>query len=158
MIKYVKGDLIQLALQGKFDVIVHGCNCFCTMGAGIAKQMNQYFQTNEPDFFKMESEYYCGDINKLGCIDWISAKKVNLGCRFINLIIVNAYTQYNLGKSLNYNALELCMKKINHTFKGKHIGLPQIGCGIAGGNWKKVEEIINKTLTDCTCTVVIYQK
>ena len=37
--KIIKGDLIKLALQGEFDVIVHGCNCFCTMGAGIAKSI-----------------------------------------------------------------------------------------------------------------------
>jgi O-acetyl-ADP-ribose deacetylase (regulator of RNase III) len=30
--KVIKGDLIQLAKDGKFDLIVHGCNCFCTMG------------------------------------------------------------------------------------------------------------------------------
>ena len=36
MIKYIKGDLIKLAQKGKFDIIAHGCNCFCTMGAGIA--------------------------------------------------------------------------------------------------------------------------
>ena len=39
MINYVDGDLIKLAKQGRFDVIVHGCNCFCQMGAGIAPQM-----------------------------------------------------------------------------------------------------------------------
>lgn len=39
----VHGDLIQLALAGQFDVIIHGCNCFCTMGAGIAKAIRQEF-------------------------------------------------------------------------------------------------------------------
>ena len=37
--KEVAGDLIQLAYDGKFDVIVHGCNCECMMGGGIAKQI-----------------------------------------------------------------------------------------------------------------------
>ena len=32
----VKGDLIKSAKEGQFDVIIHGCNCFNTMGAGIA--------------------------------------------------------------------------------------------------------------------------
>ena len=34
--KTVTGDLIALAQQGTFDVIAHGCNCMCQMGAGIA--------------------------------------------------------------------------------------------------------------------------
>lgn len=32
--KYIIGDLLKLADDGQFDVIVHGCNCFNTMGAG----------------------------------------------------------------------------------------------------------------------------
>ena len=35
--KDIEGDLLLLALAGHFDVIVHGCNCQCTMGAGVAK-------------------------------------------------------------------------------------------------------------------------
>jgi len=31
----IPGDLIALAKAGEFEVIVHGCNCFCTIGAGI---------------------------------------------------------------------------------------------------------------------------
>ena len=32
---------------------------------------------------------------------------------------------------------------MNYIFKGKHIGLPQIGCHLAGGSWDIVKEIIN---------------
>lgn len=39
--KTIKGDLIQLALANEFDVIIHGCNCFCTMGKGIAPMKNR---------------------------------------------------------------------------------------------------------------------
>ncbi len=28
MIRYVDGDLVKMAKEGKFDVIAHGCNCF----------------------------------------------------------------------------------------------------------------------------------
>ncbi|PMU98153.1 phosphatase, partial [Pseudomonas sp. GP01-A4] len=30
----VRGDLLHLARQGDFDVIIHGCNCQCAMGKG----------------------------------------------------------------------------------------------------------------------------
>jgi hypothetical protein len=35
--KNLTGDLLKLAIEGRFDVIVHGANCQCVMGAGIAK-------------------------------------------------------------------------------------------------------------------------
>ena len=63
----VEGDLITLAKEGKFDVITHGCNCFCTMGAGIAPQMAKEFGVNE---FYLELPIMEGDHNKLGCIDF----------------------------------------------------------------------------------------
>lgn len=50
--KYILGNLIQLADQGNFDVIIHGCNAFTTMGGGsfISKLVNIYLSiTNEPN-------------------------------------------------------------------------------------------------------------
>lgn len=195
----IKGDLIKLALQGSFDVIAHGCNCFCTMRAGIAPQMAKTF---ECDKYELEAAVYKGDITKLGTIDFAEGYLEN-GKIFMdyegwynnedglkNLYIVNAYTQYNYGKNhkngelapLDYEALTMCMRKINHIFKGKHIGLPMIGCGLAGGIWsleelpvtnqdeydfkmtllalntKDVKTIIQQELKDCNVTVVKYQK
>ena len=169
MYKEIEGDLIKLALEGKFDVIAHGCNCFCTMGAGIAVQMAKTFGC---DKYILESKEYKGDISKLGCIDhWhentfkggVDIHLTNINSK---LYVVNAYTQYHYGKNhidgkenpIDYEALTLCMRKINYLFKGKHIGLPQIGCGLAGGDWNKVKSIIQKELKDCNVTIVIYKK
>ena len=165
----IKGDLIQLALSGKFDVIAHGCNCFCIQKAGIAAQMSKHFNTDDFSFYKMEMPQYQGNFNKLGTIDWSAFVKVLPSDSFYiqlpkhssqlypnpshYLTVINAYTQYELGKNLDYEALTLCMRKINYEFQDKHIGLPWIGCGIAGGNKDKVEQILRKELKDCNVTV-----
>lgn len=175
MYKEIKGDLIDLALIGEFDVIAHGCNCFCTMGAGIAVAMKNTFGC---DRFELEKEEYKGNIDKLGTIQYrnrivnTSTGQVSITSfapiKFpsVYVTIVNAYTQYHYGKNhsdgkenpVDYEAITLCMRKINHIFKGKHIGLPQIGCGLAGGDWNIVKSIIQNELTDCDVTVVIYDK
>ena len=148
----VQGDLIQLALSSSFDVIAQGNNCFCVQGAGLAPQMVKAFHT---DKFPKEQEEFKGDINKLGTIDW---KEFRSG-----LFVVNAYTQYGFGRNhengtaipLDYNALTLCLRKMNHIFKGKHIGLPGlIGCGLAGGDPERVKKIIKTELIDCEVTIV----
>lgn len=158
----IEGDLIQLALQGNFDVIAHGCNCQCVMGAGLAPQMAKAFSCNE---FPLESEEFKGDINKLGMIDY-EYYRPNFPDTKHSVAIVNCYTQFMYGtnhidgvsKPLDYEALTLCMRKINHIFKGKHIGLPKIGCGLAGGDWNVVKEIIKNELKDCKITIVNYKK
>lgn len=167
----IDGDLIVLAKEGKFDVIAHGCNCHSTMGAGIAPQMAKAFGCD-----KFEMELWGSTIRKLGNIDYqyfvlgentiwsTEDTKNNLDEK--ELAVVNAYTQYNYGrnhsdgdaKPLSYEALILCMKKINVLFKGKHIGLPKIGAGLAGGDWEIIKGIIQKELSDCQVTVVNYKK
>lgn len=142
----IKGDLISFAKQGHFDVIGHGCNCFCTMGAGLAPQMAEHFGCH---YYPLENEFYRGDERKLGKIDYTYYR---------NTAVVNMYTQYKPGKDLVYSALEHCLKELNREFQGKHIGLPQIGCGIAGGDWNIVSQMIKKNLKDCYVTVVIYDQ
>ena len=163
----IKGDLIELAKQAEFDVIAHGCNCLSSMGAGIAPQMAKAFGAD-----KFEMETWGPTIEKLGDIDFetfILIEKYVLPLKdYANikndpeLTVVNAYTQYHYGHKfgppLDYEALTLCLRKMNHMFKGKHIGLPQIGCGLAGGDWERVKQIIQTELKDCEVTVVIYDK
>lgn len=170
----IKGDLIALARQGKFDVIIHGVNCQNVQGAGIAKQMKKEFGT---DTFILEGEKYKGSINKLGCIDyqqmyledterWSRYPDENGKWVTAKVIVVNAYTQFNYGrnhsdgdeKPVDYEAITLCMRKINHRFNGLHIGLPMIGSGLAGGDWNKIKNIIKKELKDCKITIVKYLK
>jgi O-acetyl-ADP-ribose deacetylase (regulator of RNase III) len=194
MIKYVDGDLIKLAQRGHFDVIAHGCNCFCQMGAGIAPQMAKAFGCDKfekeiteyqdcdeeyGDWYTVETENK-GDINKLGTIDYeqkyiwfnhpMSKDPVVMNHRSVGqpdtqpLIVVNAYTQYNYGRNhkdgatapFDYEAFTLCMRKINSVFGGKHIGLPKIGAGLAGGDWERIEKIIEKELWFCEVTIVSY--
>lgn len=174
MYKEIDGDLISLAKQGTFDVITHGCNCLCQMGAGIAPQMASAFGCNN---FKMEGDEYRGDINKLGTIDyetlyyednmrWVKYPDENGKFSSRSITIVNSYSQFKYGtnhtdgvsKPLDYEALTMCMRKINHTFKGKHVGLPQIGAGLAGGDWNRIKNIIQTEFKDCDVTVVIYKK
>ena len=170
------GNLITLAQEGFFDVITHGCNCFCTMGAGIAPQMAKAFGC---DTFPMEASIHRGDINKLGTIDYevqelilgstteISVTNLlspNSGTQ--DLVVVNSYTQYHYGKNhldgvdtpIDYEAITLCMRKLNKNFPGKTIGLPLIGCGLAGGDWRIVKKIFEKELTSMDAWVVHYTR
>lgn len=152
----ISGDLIALAKQGTFDVIAHGCNCFCRMKRGLAPQMAEAFGC---DKFPLEAPIYAGDIRKLGCTDNKTIEIQTEDGFHKDLIVINAYTQYQWGtelKPFDYEAFTLCMRKINHEFKGTHIGLPQIGSHLAGGDWEKIKEIIQKELKDCKVTIVIY--
>lgn len=160
MYNEVHGNLITLAKEGEFDVIAHGCNCMCTMGAGLAPHMAAAFGC---DLFPLEDAKYKGDINKLGQIDGTLISRMDMKR---GVFVLNAYTQYNYGRNhadgdfapVDYEAITLCMRKINKKFKGLHIGLPMIGAGLAGGDWEKIKQIIKSELKDCIVTIVILKK
>lgn len=156
----LEGDLITMTQTGEFDLIAHGTNCFNNPNSGLAPQMEKHFNV---DKFRLASIEFAGDINKLGQIDFESVDRES-GRILDNanipdsLIVVNAYTQFKGGSNLDYDALVLCLKKLNYTFAGLHIGLPKIGCGVAGGDWDKVRHLIKKYLVDMCVTIVVLTK
>lgn len=150
--KEIEGDLFELVTQ--FDVIAHGCNCFCKMRRGIAVEFAKRYEAH---LFPMENNKFIGDINKLGCIDYKHFSTDDEG----QLTVVNCYTQYSTKGMdpskevhVDYDAIRMCMRKINHLFKNKRIGLPAIGSGLAGGNWSVIRQIIAEELTNCEVTIV----
>lgn len=123
MYKEKFGDLIQDAINNEYDAIIHGCNCFCCMGAGIAATIRNNF----PEAFYTDVKTANGSYNKLGTLS--IAKTQN------NVYVINAYTQFQPGKFGNKNAILMCLDKtayIMQKWQLKHIGMPLIGCGIAG--------------------------
>lgn len=148
--KNVKGDLLSLAQEGKFEVIAHGCNCFCTMGAGIARAIKAVF----PEAYAADCETEKGRRDKLG-----SCSQAYCDTESGKLVVVNAYTQFHWrgrGQKADYDAIRACMRWIKAKHAGKRIGLPKIGAGLAGGDWQIIETIIAEELKDEDVTIVEY--
>lgn len=166
--KYVQGNLLDLAAQGKFDVIVHGCNCLCTMGSGIAKQIKDRY----PKAYLTDQMTEKGDMDKLGKFTqaYISGfrqnKDKNLKSWHYNFTIINAYTQYGFHPrekvNADYTAIANVFKQIKMLYDMNpqapcRIGIPKIGAGLAGGDWAIIENIIDDIgFSDLTC--VEYQE
>ena len=147
MIKYVDGDLIKLAKAGEFDVAIHGCNCFRVMGSGIAAQIKKEF----PKAYEVDQKTTKGDRSKLGTITIAECDECD---------VANAYTQfrYGVGKHADYEAIRSCMREVKDAYAGQRIGMPFIGAGLAGGDWKVIEKIIEEELGDEDITIVRFKR
>ncbi len=149
--KTSSGDLIQLAESGQFDLIAHGCNCFCTMGAGIARAVKEVF----PAAFKSDEATQRGERAKLGTC---SFAEMALGTS--SLIVVNAYTQFDWrgpGPKVDYAAVRSCMGWIKQHYPRKRSGLPKIGAGLADGDWPTIAAIIEDELSGEDVTLVEFK-
>lgn len=126
--KKITGDLLALAKNNDFDIILHGCNCFNIMGAGIAKQIAEQF----PDARLADVETVAGDPGKLGTYT------IGMHGR---LVILNCYTQYETSRTndvFDYHAFERVLSKIARRFGKWRIGVPMIGMGLAGGDPERI--------------------
>jgi len=149
--KSIQGDLIKLALAGQFDVIIHGCNCQHTMGAGIAKSIRRTF----PEAYEADLRTPKSALDKLGTIS--SASVVRNGVAFT---VVNGYTQFHWagsGTKADYPAIDSVMRTIKRQYGGARIGYPQIGAGLAGGDWEVISLIIDEALAGEDHTVVLFR-
>ncbi len=148
----IRGDLIKLALNGKFDVIVHGCNCQCTMGAGIAKSIKLIF----PEAYEADLITTKGDREKLGTISTATVERNGH-----SITIVNGYTQFNWrgsGVLVDYEAIRNVMAAVKLKYSGKRIGYPKIGAGLARGDWELIASIIRDELLGENHVLVEYER
>ncbi len=138
--RVIRGDLVKLAIDKEFDIIIHGCNCYCTMGAGIAKAIRDTF----PEACDADLKTEKGSPSKLGTISYATVSRSDH-----QITIVNGYTQYHWkgsGILADYDAIRSVMRHVKAKFSGERIGYPRIGAGLAKGNWNKISKIIDEEL------------
>jgi O-acetyl-ADP-ribose deacetylase (regulator of RNase III) len=149
MSKVVKGDLVQLAQQGAYDVVVQGCNCMCQMGKGLALQLKKAY----PECYEADLKTVKGDWNKLGTLSYAQVG---------NLVVVNAYTQYDWkgwwdGLVLSYPwAVYEALKEVKYLWGDKKVAYPKLGCGLANGNWDEMYPLVLDALDGVDNTLVLY--
>lgn len=167
-IKWANGDMIKMAKEGYFDAIGHGCNCFHTMGSGIAPLMNEF---SNGDLLEVDKKTSLGDINKLGDISYVDTQvylSKEGGLAEKNIRLFNLYTQYNFGNSslgqvyVHWKSFESALYKMVDRTIGKNIAIPLIGCGLAGGKIEDFKAAVNQVAwsqsPDKTLHIVVLDK
>jgi O-acetyl-ADP-ribose deacetylase (regulator of RNase III) len=135
MIKEVDTDLLEYSLDG----FIHQCNCFHTMGVGIALCIKNKY----PELYKADIHHgRKGDITRLGKFSVVKCHDDKYG--------YNLYGQYNYGlqqRHTNYEAVYTGLIGIrNHATQANiiRLGLPKnMGCRLGGGSWGIVKAIID---------------
>jgi O-acetyl-ADP-ribose deacetylase (regulator of RNase III) len=128
-LQHAKGNLLTMAEQGQFDVVVQGCNCWNTMGGGIAREIRERY----PVAAEVDADTVRGDYTKLG--NYTQATVPGLFNH--QFVIVNAYTQFDMSTGqdvFEYVAFELILRKVARQWGSQRIGLPYIGMGLAHGD------------------------
>ena len=129
-------DLLDAFDTNEVQTIIHGCNCFRSFGAGIAKSIKERY----PKAYEADLNTGHGDKNKLGHYSYVKLSD--------DKTIINAYTQYAYGRNkvnADYDAIRKVFILLEEKYRNSNmlIGIPMIGAGLAGGDWEKISAIIN---------------
>lgn len=149
MLKFKNGCLVKAAEEGEMDFLLHGCNCFSTMGAGVAKSVSCVW----PEASQVDKKDYRKPYERIGDYSY---------CRADKLCIVNLYTQYDFGieyRRFEYGAFKRSLESFCRDFRivNKKIGLPWIGCGLAGGDKRITQSILESVIDEYGGEWTIYE-
>ena len=133
MIREEIGNLV----TGNYPVFCHQVNCKGVMGAGLAKQIREKYGEVYKSYKNLCDQ---GDA-KVGIVQYVNT--------FDNRICVNMFAQYSYGRDrqyTNYEAFKKCLEQLEKfllTSDVKEVAFPKyIGCGLAGGVWSKILEML----------------
>ena len=137
--KIIEGNILDITS----GIICHQVNCRGVFGAGLALQIRNKY----PQAYRKYIEVHNTSELQLGkpFYGWVSDK----------LIIYHLPAQNRFGKTgqhTNYNALRECLETVANnlvSFPNMPIYIPYgMGCGLGGGSWEIVSQIIEETLPE----------
>ena len=146
-------NLVGNVLDSDADVILHQVNCKGKMGAGLALQIK-----NRYPFVYKQYRSFCSKVeDSSSLLGQVLIVPVSNEQCIANLFAQDGYAHYGFTTCCltDYDKLRQCLKTINKEYKGKRVALPYLlGCGLAGGDWSIVKEIIEEELKDCDVDIV----
>lgn len=150
-INYIKGDATSPIGNDK-KLIVHICNDIGGWGKGFVLAISKKWKKPEQQYrewFKSQKKFELGEVQFVD----IDSK----------LSIANMIGQHKIKRlkgqiPIRYEAVEKCLSKVAEYSKENKfsVHMPRIGCGLAGGDWNTIEQIIQKKLIDRNIKVTVY--
>ena len=138
---YINGDATKPIGDGD-KIIVHICNNLGKWGAGFVLAISKKWSEPRQEYLKL-IKYKLGHVQIVQVSDDIYVA---------NMICQNGINGKNkiFKNRVDYDALERCIRKVYKFAKQNNmsIHMPLIGAGLAGGDWNKIENIIEKHISN----------
>lgn len=152
---YQIGDATNPQCEGN-KLILHCCNDIGAWGKGFVLSISKRWSKPQ----KAYKQWYKGRFEDdsdfaLGAVQFVQVEA--------DMWVGNLVGQRGIASKLSpfpvrYNAIEEGLTKVADFAITNHcsIHMPYIGCGLAGGSWKQVSSIIEKTLINNGLSVTVY--
>lgn len=152
-IRFLPGDATAPEGDGP-KIIAHICNDIGAWGKGFVLALSRRWDQPRIAYRDWYTAGAAAGFT-LGGVQFVS---VDSGLWVANMIGQHGIRRSNSGPPIRYTALTQCLAQVAAQARvlGASVHMPRIGCGLAGGDWSQVEQIIKATLSDSGVPVTIY--
>jgi hypothetical protein len=168
-IKIVRGDLfdhIDQYIYGKNNgssvIVPHVCNNSNSFGAGFAGALARKYPIVKENYHLLGSHFLKNNIGYTQYITTIEDPEYKHKLIFANMIAQNGTISSKNPRPLNYLSLVKCMVSVSSYIQKNFdseqtvkIHCPKFGCGLAGGNWNFIKDLIEDIWNNHS--VIVYQ-
>ena len=139
-IQFLIGDATHPVGDGN-KIIAHVCNDVGKWGQGFVLAVSARWRKPEAEFLKLHARQSL----ILGAVQLVPVRKT---IWVANMIAQRDVRFHDGVPPIRYDALLECLKQLGfhaHQLRAS-LHMPRIGCGLAGGQWDKVEKLIKDWL------------
>lgn len=156
-IVYVKGDIFEYVphyisnnQNGCSVIVPHVCNNIGAFGAGFVAAINKHYPIVKENYQLLSPQFLKQNLGYTQFVEVAHNKTYDYKIIFANMIAQNGVLSNNNQRPLDYFALVKCMSSVNRYIENNflndsrppQIHCPKFGCGLAGGNWSLIENLI----------------
>src|SRR5262245_54961009 len=152
-ITYLKGDATSPQAKG-VKIICHVCNDVGGWGKGFVLAVSKRWEEPEAAYRAWHSAGRDGGF-ELGAVQFVQVEPY---IWVANLIGQRGTKTGSSGPPVRYEAIAAGLQRVAEKAieLGASVHMPRIGCGLAGGEWAKVEPLILEHLCSRGVSVTVY--
>lgn len=152
-INYLKGDATSPQAKGT-KLIGHVCNDLGGWGKGFVLALSRRWPEPERSYRDWHASRNKNDFG-LAAVQFVQVEPY---IWVANMVAQRGYKTGSQGPPIRYEALATCLRATGDKAieLGASLHLPRIGCGLAGGEWPRVEPLIQQHIADRGIAVTIY--
>jgi O-acetyl-ADP-ribose deacetylase (regulator of RNase III) len=152
-IQYLRGDATEPVGSG-LKIVVHICNDMGGWGAGFVLALSRRWEEPERAYRTWHSFKHLNDF-ALGAVQLVRVAP--------ETIVANLIGQHDIRTRegvppVRYDAVCSGLLRVRDVAlkMGASVHMPRIGCGLAGGDWNRIEPLIQQTLCAADIPVTVY--
>jgi O-acetyl-ADP-ribose deacetylase (regulator of RNase III) len=152
-ITYLKGDATCPQAKG-VKLICHVCNDMGRWGKGFVLALSRRWEQPEAEYRAWHAAGRAGRF-ALGAVQFVQVEPY---VWVANMVAQHGTRRGSSGPPIRYDALAACLGQVAaralELKASAH--MPRVGCGLAGGQWPKVEPLILEQLCSRGVAVTVY--